>query len=148
MSRVEVFRFSKIINAPLPFVYRWCTDFREDDYKITGSKIRRLILEKSNRRAVYITTQKGSKVGTAVGIVTLHPPNRWHFDSIGDQRNVTGKYWLKKLGPRKVKLEIEFKRTWKVSPAPPRSEFTKHLEKTWGKYISALERDYRRKLTS
>jgi len=148
MSRLEVFRVSKIINAPLPFAYRWCTDFREDDYKIAGGKMRRLILEKTHRRAVYITRQIGSKVGTSIGIVTMHPPNRWRYDSIGDQRNVTGKYLLKKLGPGKVKLEIEFKRTWKIPPAPRRSEFMKHLNKTWDKYIAALERDCRRNLLS
>ena len=118
-GHVDRFQFSKIIDAPVRFVYDWCTDYREDDYKLTGAKTRRIILEKTSRRVVYVNYQKGSKVGLSVGIVTLSPPNRWHYDSIGDQRNVTGDYRLTKIGPSRVKLEMQFKRTWKVPHALP-----------------------------
>jgi predicted DCC family thiol-disulfide oxidoreductase YuxK len=138
-------RFSKVINAPLRFVYDWCTDYREDDYKITGAKSRRLIIEKTKRRTVYINQQRGSKIGKAVNIVTLHPPNRWHLDSIGDQRNETGEYHLKKLGSRSVRLDMVFRINWKIPPSPTRAEFLRHLNESWGKYATALETDYENK---
>ena len=138
-------RFSKTINAPLRFVYDWCTDYREDDYKITGAKSRRLIVEKTKSRVVYITQQKGAKAGTVVNIVTLRPPNGWHLNSIGDQRNETGRYHLRKLGPRSTKLDMVFKFKWKIGPAPTRTEFLEHLNEIWDKYAAALENDYKRK---
>jgi hypothetical protein len=144
-SSVKTCCFSKVINAPLGFVYDWCTDYREDDYKITGAKARRLIVEKTKRRAVYITQQKGTKVGTAINIVTLRPPNRWHLDSIGDQRNETGEYHLRKVGPGAVRLDMVFRLNWKIPPAPTKSEFIRHLDEAWEKYAAALEEDYKNK---
>jgi hypothetical protein len=138
-------KFSKVINAPLRFVYDWCTDYREDDYKITGAKSRRLIVEKTRQRAVYITQQRGTKVGTAVNMVTLHAPNRWYLESIGDQRNETGEYRLKKLGPRRTRLDMVFRMNWKVPSAPTRAEFMKHLSESWEKYATKLVRDYKSK---
>ena len=35
---MDVIRVSKTINAPLRYVYDWCTDYRETDPQITGSK--------------------------------------------------------------------------------------------------------------
>ncbi|MGA3296962.1 MAG: hypothetical protein ABSD41_05880 [Candidatus Bathyarchaeia archaeon] len=141
----RICRFSKILNAPLWFVYSWCTDFREDDHKITGSKSRRLIIEKTKRRAVYVTKQKGSKRLTSVGIVTLHPPDRWHFCSIGGQIIETGKYHLKKIGPRETKLEAVFTLKRNATMAS-KMEFIKHLNEFWKKYDVALEKDYIAKL--
>lgn len=138
-------RFSKVINAPLRFVYDWCTDYREDDYKITGAKSRRLIIEKTKQRTVYITQQRGAKTGTAVNIVTLHPPNRWHLDSVGDQRNEIGEYHLKKLSPRSTRLDMVFKINWKIPPCPTRSEFMRHLNESWEKYATTLVKDYKSK---
>ena len=141
----RICRFSKILNAPLRFAYTWCTDFREDDHKITGSKSRRLIIEKTKRRAVYVTKQKGSKRLTSVGIVTLHPPDRWHFCSIGGQIIETGKYQLKKIGPRETKLEAVFTLKRSATMAS-KMEFINHLNEFWEKYGVALEKDYIGKL--
>jgi len=138
-------RFSKILNAPLRFVYCWCTDYREDDHKITGSNSRRLIIEKTKRRAVYVTKQKGSKRVTSVGIVTLDPPDRWRFCSIGGQVIETGNYHLKKIGPRTTKLEAAFKLK-RNARASAKMEFINHLNEVWEKYGAALEKDYNGKL--
>ena len=144
-SSTRTIRFSKVINAPLRSVYDWCTDYREDDYKITGAKSRRVIIEKTRHRTVYVTQQKGAKTGTAVNLVTLHSPNRWHLESIGDQRNETGEYRLKKQGPRSAKLHMVFRINWKIPPSPTRAEFIRHLNESWEKYATALVRDYKRK---
>ncbi len=144
-------RFSKTLNAPLGFVYSWCTDYREDDHKITGSKSRRIIMEKTKRRTIYVTQQKGSKRVNSVGIVTLHPPDRWHFSSISRSKSIvgqtieTGKYHLRSIGPRKTKLEAIFdlKRSTRMAA---KIELLNHLNEIWEKYGAALEKDYLRKL--
>ncbi len=54
------YHFSKTMNAPLNFVFDWCTDFREDDGKLTDSKSVRKILRKNNKRIVYVNEEKSS----------------------------------------------------------------------------------------
>jgi hypothetical protein len=49
-TTMDVIRVSKTINAPLRYVYEWCTDFREDDPQITGSKSQRKVLEKTRKQ--------------------------------------------------------------------------------------------------
>lgn len=98
-----------------------------------------------------MTQQKGSKRVTSVGIVTLHPPNGWHFSSISRSESIvgqtidTGKYHLKKIGSRTTKLEAVFnlKRT---ARATAKIELLNHLNEIWEKYAAALEKDYLRKL--
>jgi hypothetical protein len=41
----RTYQVSKIINAPLKFVYDWCTDYREDNSNIIASKSKIRILE-------------------------------------------------------------------------------------------------------
>lgn len=138
-------RFSKIINAPLRFTYEWCTDFTENDHKISGSKLQRLIVEKTKRRAVYVNQPKGTKTGTNVGIVTLQPPDRWFVNTIGNPNIECGKYRLKKLSPNTTQLEITFKLKPKLRSTSDRTQYLKRLNQTWSKYTAALERDYESK---
>jgi hypothetical protein len=44
---VEVQNAEKTFKAPLEYVFEWCTDLREDDGKMTGSKRKRTILVKT-----------------------------------------------------------------------------------------------------
>ena len=140
------YHLTKVLNAPLQFAYEWCTDFREDDPKIIGSKNRRRILEKTKERVIYtIRYKSGGKTWNAVNIVTLHPPAAWHLDSRGDEDDEVGEYRLSKLGPRKTKLEMTFVERWKVRDYQPRAEYLKHIHNIWDKYAAALQRDYRRR---
>jgi len=138
------YRFSKTFTAPLRFVYDWCTDYREDDFKIIGVKARRLILEKTKSRAVFINQPKGSNVGTFINIVTFHPPKSWDLNSIRAERDTIGHYHLRKLGPSSTKLEIRFKAKWKMTPTSTKAGLLQHLDQMWGKYGAALEREYKR----
>jgi len=54
-----VYRYSVTFDAPINFVYEWCTDYREDDRKIMGANYRRIILEKNKRRVIYASNKKG-----------------------------------------------------------------------------------------
>jgi hypothetical protein len=135
-----------VLNAPLQFAYEWCTDFRESDPNIIGSKNKRRILEKTKERVIYtIRYQSGGKTWNAVNIVTLHPPRAWNLDSRGDEDDEVGEYRLSRLGPRKTKLDMTFVERWKVRDYQPRDEYLKHVHNIWDKYAAALERDYKRR---
>jgi hypothetical protein len=136
---------SKIIQAPVSFVYNWCTDFREDDNKLSGSKTRRIITQKTKRRIIFISAFKwAGRSRYGVQIVTLQPPNRWHLDYAGEEADEVGDYQLTKLGPRRTKLVMTFKERYKIRGAPARKEETKQTSEAWDRYVAALERDYAR----
>lgn len=142
VAATDVVRISRTIDAPLDFVYDWCTDYRQDDYRITRSKSQRRILEKTRQRVIYTTKEKGAKSIGPASIVALHPPDTWHVDSISDQRNIVGDYHLTKLARKRTRLDIVFRVKRKSRAAPSRSKFLRHLNEIWDKYVGALERDY------
>jgi hypothetical protein len=134
---------SKIINAPLRFVFNWCTDFSEDDNKITGSKTRRIILQKTKQRAVYISAYRSSgRSRYGVNIVTLRPPRAWHLDYAGQEDDEIGDYRLTRLGPRRTRLDMTFRERYKITDAPTREENMKGTSEMWDLYVAVLERDY------
>jgi hypothetical protein len=136
---------SKIINAPIRFVYNWCTDFREDDNKISRSKTRRIIMQKTKRRVVYISAFRwAGKPKYGVNIVTLHPPNRWHLDYAGEEADEIGDYRLTRLGRGRIRLDMTFKEKYKIRGAPTRKEDMNDTKEIWDRYVAALERDYAR----
>lgn len=142
--RTGTYRISKTINAPLRFVYDWCIDFREDDHKITGSKSRRTFLEKTRQRVIYaIRYPSDGKFKHALNIVTLHPHRGWHLDSFGEEDDELGDYRLRKLGPRRTRLDMVFIEKWKVAEVPSKAEYLKDTNRIWDKFAAALEKDYK-----
>ena len=142
---MDVFRVSKIINAPLRPVYNWCTDFSEDDPQLTGSKSQRKILEKTKKRAIYVQIYEGAdgKQKVGVNIVALKPPTSWHLDFFGEEDDETGEYRLRSLGKNKTKLDMLFKERWKnIAKIPSIEEQVKSTNEVWDKYVVALEKDY------
>ena len=136
-------RVSKIINAPSRFVYEWCTDYRESDPKISGSKAKRRILLKTKHRVIYLSLyMSGGKPKSAVNVVTLYPQKAWHLDFIGDEDDEAGDYVLTKLGPRRTRLDMTFEEHYKTRKAPTRSQDVKQTNEVWDKYVSALEKEY------
>jgi len=153
MTESMVLHVSKTIRAPLPFVYDWCTDYRESGPGIgrfkgfTSSKSRRKILLKNKRRVVYLVNYKSrGKSRSAVDVVTLYPPKAWHLVFTGDEDDEIGDYVLTSLGPRKTRLDMKFKEHYKISRAPTQAQEVKTIHKVWNKVAFALERDYARKL--
>ncbi len=143
---MRTYHLTKVLNAPVQFAYDWCTDFQVDDRKITGSKNKRKILEKTKEWVIYaIRYKSGGKVMNAVNIVTLHPPRAWHLDSRGEEGDTLGEYRLSKLGPRRTKLDMTFIETWKVKNYPSRADYLKDIHRIWDKYATALARDYRKR---
>jgi hypothetical protein len=143
VTRRNVISVSKIVNVPLPFVYNWCTDYRPDDSKLTGSKTRRVILNTTSQQVIYLEMfRRNGKLMSAVNIVSLRAPTRWHLDYVGQDADETGEYRLTRKGPKKTKLEMHFNVKYKIPGAPTKSEDIKQTNRVWDQYIKALESDY------
>jgi hypothetical protein len=142
---MDVFKISKTIEAPLSYVYDWCTDFRETDPQITGSNSQRKILERTKKRVIYVQIYEGAdgEEKAAVNIVTLSPPNSWHLDYFGEEDDETGEYRLKALGKNKTRLDMLFREKWKnIVKIPSVKEQIDNTDKVWDQYVAALEREY------
>ena len=138
------FSISKVINAPLSYVFSWCTDFREDDNKLSGQKRRISIFERTKHRFIMsIKTRRGSKVISAARIVSLAPPNAWHLDWIGDENDETGDYQLTRIDGRTTRLNATFKVKPKTSNAPNKKQMAQSVNSAWTNYVAALEKDYK-----
>lgn len=138
-----------MFDAPIKFVYDWCTDYSSEDSKITGAKFPRIILEKTKKRAVYASHKKGSdgKPKLAVRVVTLHPETfTWHLDYFAEEDLEVGEYKLTRLGPKRTRLVMVLKNRWKKGKSPSRAEFEQSSKSHWDKYAAALESDYVRSL--
>lgn len=143
---MDVIEVSKTIKAPLWYAYDWCTDFRETDPQITGSKSQRRVLHKTKKKAIYVQIYEGAdgKEKVAVDIVTLKPPTSWHLDYFGEEDDETGEYRLKKLGENKTRLDMVFKEKWKnIAKIPSIEEQIRSTNETWDKYVAALEKEYK-----
>ena len=136
---------SRVINAPIRFVYAWCTDYRESDPKITGSKSKRKILIKTKSRTVYLVTYRNhGQAMTGVNVVTFYPPKAWHLDFVGDEDDETGDYVLTPHGRNKTRLDMAFTEWYKIRNSPSRMQDVENVNEIWDKYVTALERDYAR----
>jgi len=145
-TKTHSFHVSKIIHAPLRFVYEWCTDYRETDPQITGSKSKRRILLRTKHRVVYMLSYPSrGKIKTGINVVTLHPPDAWHLDFVGDEDDETGDYTLTSLRARKTRLDMKFTERYKIRSAPSKAQDAKSVDGVWDKYVPALERDYARR---
>lgn len=145
MTKPQTIKIIKTINAPLKYVYSWCTDFSDSDPSITGSLRQRLVVEKTKRRAVYVTLwndEDDTKVASSY--VTLKPPNSWHLEMFDRSRLEIGDYKLSKVGKSKTGLKIVFKNLWKdLSNAETTEGMTERLNAMWDKYVQALETEYK-----
>ena len=143
MTESQTFHVSKIINAPLKFVYDWCVDYREDDNKITGSDTEMSIVQRTKRRVLFITSDKdGAKAINSINIVTLKQPNGWHLDFAGPVADEDVGYKLKRLGPKKTRLDLKVKVDYKIPSPPTKEEGETGTSQKWDKLIAALEREY------
>ncbi len=140
---VKNYNLSIVFEAPLIFVYQWCTDYREDDNKITGSNTVRHFIERTAKKVVWINHGvKDGKDVENVRIVNLRPPNRWNVEGMGERYNIEGKYSLKSAGRNRTRLLMSFRIHYKAGPAEEKKTWGKELNLEWSKYKAALERDY------
>lgn len=144
---VETYKASQTFRAPLDYVFQWCTDFREDDGDMVGSKAKRTFLERTPKRVVWITDykEKGeNKEG--IRVVWLHPPDAWSLDTCGDQREV-GEYRLTAKGKNKTRLDMKFHKTFdSKNEVEDKKKWEKDVDEEWNTFAEHLEKDYKTSL--
>jgi hypothetical protein len=140
----QTYRLSATFNVPLDYVFAWCTDFREDDNKMIGSKTRRHFLERTKERFVWVVNYKDDgKDKEGIRAVWLHPPDSWHLDTCGDGREV-GDYKLTRLGKTKTRLDMKFVETYdSLEEVEDKKEWEADGKKHWAIYKKALEADFK-----
>jgi hypothetical protein len=140
----QKYKMSETFNAPMEYVFTWCTDFREDDNKFTGSKSVRKILESTPERVVWhIRYKEGKGFAEGVRAVWLNPPKSWHLDTCGDGREV-GDYKLTPLGKSKTRLDMKFVVTYdSKDEVEDKDEWDSYGVEHWKIYKKALEADFK-----
>jgi len=133
-------------RAPLPFVFEWCTDYSSDDPRLEKENYTRKILGRKGRRVTYedlYDTPNGWMWSHQT--VTLHPPNRWHAEALGNYREWSLEYTLKELPDGRTELTLRGQR--RPTPLggrnPPKARLERELRASWRNFGRALERDYR-----
>jgi len=133
--------------VPLDFAFTWCTDYTPEDASLEGESYQRKIVERTPRSVIFEDLEDSdSGWNWSREVVTLHPPNRWHMDGIGNRRDVTADYVLSPLPDGRTRFELRWKRrpivpdVKKLSKAE-REASTMHA---WKQFGAAMERDYRR----
>jgi hypothetical protein len=131
----------------MPFVLRWCTDYSPEDSGLEGEKFRRRILERTRRRVVYedLDESPGGWMWSHWN-VSIHPPDRWHGEAVGNYRAWDIDYRLKSLPGDRTQMTLRGRRTPLLlgTKNPTKTELERELTKTWAKFARALEADYRK----
>ena len=78
-------------------------------------------------------------------VVSLRPPDRWHMDGIGNNRDVTADYELSSLPDGRTRLDLRWRRRPIVPDVVRRTKAEREASSTraWKRFAAALERDYR-----
>lgn len=140
---IQTYKVSKTFNAPIDFVFEWCTDFREDDNKMTGSKTTRQFLERTKRRIVWIVNYKEKgEAKEGLRAVWLKPPDSWHLDTCGDGKEL-GDYKLTSNG-KKTRLDMVFQVTYdNRDEVEKKRKWQKETRELWDIFGRYLEKDYK-----
>ena len=143
---MTTYSVTKVIHAPLNYVYDWATDYTEGDNAIWGGKYPKIILLKTKTKVIYAyySERVDNKPKLAVRIVTLHPrTHSWHLDYYGEEALETGEYKLTSLGKGKTRFRMVIRSKWKKGKGSSASYLQKNSNFVWTKYAEALERDYK-----
>lgn len=134
-------------RAPLPFVYRWCTDYTPRDSHYSREKYERRILRRSVREVIFedLYDRRDGWIWIR-RTVRLRPPARWHADSIGSDRALSVDYRLSRLSANSTLLTIRARRRpYGIGVKNPlKSGWERSVAANWATFGRALEREYRR----
>jgi hypothetical protein len=139
-------RLSKRVNAPLKYVYDWCTDYRADDWRLSTRRphSRFWVVRPSSHRAIRIrSTPIGRRdPALAVDLVQLDPPRSWHTDQIDEDDRMSMDYRLTRLGPKLTRLDLLVTEYWISPKHPSRAELTQRVSATWSRLVGHVEKRY------
>jgi len=144
----QTVRISKTIEAPLRYVYDWCTDYRSDDASLHPRRpgLRFRVVRLSPRRLVRIRlaprpTSPDPLV--AVDLVRLQPPNAWHTDQIDEEDRESVDYRLTSLGPSRTRIELLITERWVVPDHQSAAGVRERANAAWDRYKAFIEDRYR-----
>ena len=139
---MNVFSVSKTVDAPLPFVYAWCTDFAAVQEKVPAAT--RRVVQSNRDRVVYIElySGRGGQQRVGVDIITLDPPTSWRMEYLGEDNDEIGEYRLKAMGKGRTRIRMRFRNRWKGDLSLSTEEKRRIESETWDKYIAVLEKDF------
>lgn len=137
-------RISKTVEAPLSYVYRWCTDFREDDGRFSSSRPAFRVIRAGRDRVarVRIGPPVKGKRRVAAEVVRLRPPRAWHVDQVDEDDLASIDYRLTSLGPRRTRLVLSILERWMTPKHPSVEEYRTSTGRYWDVLIEALQRAY------
>ena len=136
---------SKIIHAPIRYVYDWCTDFRPDDRMFSRRNQRHRVIVVSPQRLVRVKVVRNGADNPpmTVELVRLSPPNAWHKDAIGEEEVHAIDYKLTPLDPNKTRVRLVMVVRWMVPKFPKTADWVRSSNQYWDKIVLAIEERYR-----
>jgi hypothetical protein len=135
-----------VLPVPLEFAFRWATDFTSRDARYEGAHYRRRILRRAARTVVYEDLESAPDGWHwARHVVDLHPPDRWHSESVGSHREISLDYRLARLGGNRTQLTLRARRrpSGVGAPNPPKAEWERAIAANWRRFGREMARDYR-----
>ena len=139
------FRVETTFDAPLDFVFRWCTDFGPEDASLTGERFLRKVFRRRRNEVIFEDLNETPSGWMWLrNVVTLYPPDRWHLEAVGNSLDAKADYRLSGLPDGRTRFVM----TWTLRPGllgmsvPPRTTIEPALHHVWDTYRRALERDY------
>ncbi|MGA7923343.1 MAG: hypothetical protein WCA77_05145 [Thermoplasmata archaeon] len=139
-------RLSRVIHAPLRYVYDWCTDYRNDDGRFSKARPRPTfrVIRISPRRVLRLRIAGGTgrDPAIAVDLVRLSPPNSWHLDQIDETDQQSLDYRLTSLGRGRTRLSLLVTERWVTPDFPTKEELRARVGRVWGRFGAAIEADF------
>lgn len=138
-------------DVPLPFAFRWCTEYTPQDPKDAREDrtihMKRRIVERGPRRIVLENLYDvGKGWGWERHVVTISPPSRWHSEGFGNYHESILDYTLTALSPTRTRLDMRWKSRptgLARGPRPAIHAVEAHVSELWAHRARALEREYR-----
>lgn len=141
------YRVNVSFRAPLEYVFEWCTDYTPQDAALEKEAYERKVIERTSRRVIFEDLEESaSGWDWSRAVVSLRPPNRWHMDAVGNNRDVVADYLLRSLPNGRTSLELRWRRRPRVPDAKRRTKAEREASATraWRHFAAALERDFKR----
>jgi hypothetical protein len=139
------FRVSRVVEAPLRYVYDWCADFRADDDRLSRSRPRPRyrIVSLTRDRLVRIRLSGRRNPGVAVDLIRLLPPYGWHTDQIDREDLGATDYRLTALGAQRTRVAVSTVERWMTGRHPTHPAYRRRILEAWDRYARAIELRYR-----
>lgn len=138
-------RFSKTVDAPLRYVYDWCTDFRPDDSKLSGSRSKHRVIKVSPERLIRIRVASNGARNPpmAVELIRLNPPDAWHKDTVDENDLDSIDYKLTALGPKRCRVSLVLVERWMIPKYPRKVDWVRSSSEYWDELVRSIEERYR-----